>query len=122
MLFITFRCDLYLDLFCENLETDSNYCFSEYDISKLTKIESGFIMSIQQALIDEIELLLRYNLDSTQGGIKVHHTAREELVEAIKRLHEKGLVTEEDGGYLTDLGHEAAEHTQAALRILTSKS
>jgi uncharacterized protein (TIGR02647 family) len=78
-------------------------------------------MSIQQALIDEIELLLRYNLDTTQEGIKVHHTARDGLVSAIKSLHGKGLVTDEDGGYLTDLGHEAAEHTQAALRILTSK-
>lgn len=78
-------------------------------------------MSIKQELIDEIELLLRYNLDTTQEGIKVHHTAREGLVSAIKRLHEKGMVTDEDGGYLTDLGHEAAEHTQAALRILTSK-
>jgi len=78
-------------------------------------------MPIQQALIDEIELLLRYNLDSTQEGIKVHHTAREGLISAIKRLHEKGLVSDEDGGYLTDLGHETAEHTQAALRILTSK-
>jgi len=78
-------------------------------------------MPIQQALIDEIELLLRYNLDSTQEGIKVHHSAREGLVSAIKRLHEKGLVSDEDGGYLTDLGHETAEHTQAALRILTSK-
>jgi len=78
-------------------------------------------MPIKQALIDEIELLLRYNLDTTQEGIKVHHTAREGLVTAVKRLHEKGLVTNEDGGYLTDLGHETAEHTQAALRILNSK-
>jgi uncharacterized protein (TIGR02647 family) len=77
-------------------------------------------MPIQQALVDEIEVLLRYNLDSTQEGIKVHHTAREGLIEATKRLHEKGLVDSDDGGYLTDLGHEAAEHTQAALRILTS--
>lgn len=79
-------------------------------------------MPMQQALIEEIELLLRYNLNSTQEGIKVHHTARKELVTAIQRLYEKGLVSHEDGGYLTDLGHEAAEHTQAALRILTSQN
>lgn len=78
-------------------------------------------MPLQQALVDEIEVLLRYNLASTQEGIKVHHTAREGLVEATKRLHNKGLVGSEDGGYLTDLGHEAAEHTQAALRILRSE-
>ncbi len=78
-------------------------------------------MPLQQDLVDEIEVLLRYNLDTTQEGIKVHHTAREELIEAAKRLHNKGLVDSEDGGYLTDLGHEAAEHTQAALRILSSE-
>ena len=77
-------------------------------------------MTIKQELVDEIELLLRYNLDSTQEGIKVHHSAREGLVTAIERLHKKGLVDSKDGGYLTDLGHEVAEHTQAALRVLTS--
>jgi len=78
-------------------------------------------MPLQQDLVDEIEVLLRYNLDSTQEGIKVHHTAREGLITATQRLHNKGLVDSEDGGYLTDLGHEAAEHTQAALRILSSE-
>ena len=78
-------------------------------------------MTIKQELVDEFEVLLRYNLDTTQEGIKVHHTAREGLITATQRLHEKGLVDSADGGYLTDLGHEAAEHTQAALRILTSE-
>jgi uncharacterized protein (TIGR02647 family) len=78
-------------------------------------------MPLQQDLVDEIEVLLRYNLDSTQEGIKVHHTAREGLITATQRLFKKGLVDSEDGGYLTDLGHEAAEHTQAALRILSSE-
>ena len=71
-------------------------------------------MTIKQELVDEIEVLLRYNLDSTQEGIKVHHTAREGLIAATQRLHTKGLVDSEDGGYLTDLGHEAAEHTGRA--------
>lgn len=79
-------------------------------------------MTIKQELVDEIELLLRYNLDTTQEGIKVHNSAREGLVSATKRLYKKGLVDSEDGGYLTDLGHEAAEHTQAALRILSSNT
>jgi uncharacterized protein (TIGR02647 family) len=79
-------------------------------------------MAIQQNIIDEIEVLLRYNLDTTYEGIKIHHDAREELRGAAKRLFEKGLVTQEDGGYLTDLGHEAAEHTQAAISILLPKN
>jgi len=77
-------------------------------------------MTIKQELIDEIEVLLRYNLDTTQEGIKVHNTARQGLIDASERLFEKGLVSQKDGGYLTDLGHEAAEHTQAALRLLST--
>jgi len=76
-------------------------------------------MTIKQELIDEIEVLLRYNLDTTQG-IKVRRDARQGLIEASERLFNKGLVNQKDGGYLTDLGHEAAEHTQAALRLLSS--
>ncbi|MBT3505350.1 MAG: TIGR02647 family protein [Piscirickettsiaceae bacterium] len=79
-------------------------------------------MPINQQIIDEIEVLLRYNLDTTYEGIKVHQDARPELRDAAKRLFEKGFVTRDDGGYLTDLGHEAAEHTQAAISLLGSKS
>jgi len=88
----------------------------------ITSHKQETMMTIKQELVDEIELLLRYNLDSTQEGIKVHDSAREGLVNAIKRLYGKGLVDSEDGGYLTDLGHEAAEHTQSALRLLSPKN
>jgi len=78
-------------------------------------------MPLKQQLVDEIEVLLRYNLDTTHEGIKVHNDARQALRDATLRLFNKGLVSQEDGGYLTDLGHEVAEHTQAALAILSSK-
>ena len=79
-------------------------------------------MTIKQELIDEIEVLLRYNLETTQEGIKVHHDAREGLITATQRLFDKGLVSQADGGYLTDLGQEAAKHTQSALGLLSSKT
>ncbi len=75
-------------------------------------------MPLKQQLVDEIEVLLRYNLETTQEGLKVHNDARQETREATHRLFKKGLVSQKDGGYLTDLGHEAAEHTQAALNLL----
>jgi len=71
-------------------------------------------------LIEELGILTRYNLTTTQQGIKVHQSADPAIIDAMQRLHDKGLVTERDGGYLTDLGREAAEHAQAALTILTS--
>lgn len=64
--------------------------------------------------------LYENNLTTTQQGIKVHKSADPAIIVAMQRLHNKGLVTEIDGGYLTDLGREAAEHAQAALTILTS--
>lgn len=78
-------------------------------------------MPISSNLIDELNILARYNLATTLEGIKVHHTAAPETIAAIKRLHDKGIVTQDDGGYLTDLGIETAEHIQKALIILSSK-
>ena len=68
--------------------------------------------------IHELDVLIRYNLDSNYQGIKVHRTANPEVIEAVKRLHAKGLVTQVDGGYLTDLGRKAAEHAQTLLLML----
>lgn len=73
---------------------------------------------MRQQQIDQIEVLLHFNLETTLQGLKIHHDARPGLVSAAKQLHELGLITEHDGGYLTDLGHEAAEHLQLALQIM----
>ncbi len=75
-------------------------------------------MNFSRDQIAEIEILVRYNLETTQQGIKVHSTAGEEHVEAVQRLFEKGLVTQVDGGYLTDLGRSAAEHAQTLILML----
>lgn len=72
--------------------------------------------------IEEIEILIRYNLQTTQQGIKVHSNANNDQVNAVKRLFDKGLVTQSDGGYLTDLGRTAAEHAQALILILAPHS
>ena len=70
-------------------------------------------------LVDELNMLVRYNLSTTQEGIKVHKSeAAPAIVAATKRLFDKGLVTQEDGGYLTSLGHEAAEQAQMLLGLL----
>jgi len=66
----------------------------------------------------ELDVLIRYNPDSAFQGIKVHKNANPEVIEAVKRLHAKGLITQIDGGYLTDLGQKAAEHAQTLLLML----
>lgn len=77
-------------------------------------------MSISSELIDEITVLKSFDVSGTQVGIKVHSDATAEVVAATRRLYEKQLVTQPDGGYLTTLGYEAAVHVQQALQILTS--
>ncbi|MCC5827659.1 TIGR02647 family protein [Alkalimonas sp.] len=75
-------------------------------------------MPITPELNAEIRILNLYNLDSVREGLKVHKDADEATKSAIARLHHKGLLTQPDGGYLTDLGVHCAEHLQMALRIL----
>ena len=66
----------------------------------------------------EIDILIHYQLDTTQQGIKVHSSASRDQIDAVRRLYEKGLVTQKDGGYLTDIGRKAAEHAQALVLML----
>ena len=75
-------------------------------------------MPYTQDLVDELNILVRYNLSTTQEGIKVHKTAAPEIIAATLRLYEKGLLSHKDGGYLTNLGREAAEQAQAVLDLL----
>jgi len=71
-------------------------------------------------LVDELNTLIRFNLDTSQQGIKVHTTADPKVIAAVSRLHAKGLVTLADGGYLTSPGRDAAVHAQGALTKLSS--
>ncbi|SFP37383.1 TIGR02647 family protein [Pseudomonas borbori] len=75
-------------------------------------------MSFTPELVAELDLLALFNLGNTQEGLKIHHTAAPQAIAAAKRLHAKGLLTQEDGGYLTSLGLDAAEHAQVLLTIL----
>ena len=75
-------------------------------------------MPYTQDIVEELNILVRYNLSTTQEGIKVHKTATPETIAAAHRLVEKGLVSQDDGGYLTNLGLETAKQAQAVLDIL----
>jgi uncharacterized protein (TIGR02647 family) len=75
-------------------------------------------MTLTDELVAEIKFLSLFNLASHQEGVKVHGDADTTLIAAAQRLFDKGLVTQHDGGYLTDLGVEAAEHAQKLLIVL----
>ncbi len=68
--------------------------------------------------IAELELLTRFDLDSLQAGLKVHHEAPVDVIAAAQRLFNKGMISQDDGGYLTERGHEAATALQRVLNTL----
>ena len=76
-------------------------------------------MSYTPEVVAELEILCLLNLDNSLEGLKVHHDAGHTAIAAAERLHSKGLTTLPDGGYLTSLGRDAAEHAQVLLTILS---
>lgn len=79
-------------------------------------------MQFSSELIDEMRVLTLFNLDSVNSGIKAHRIAEPHILAAISRLYAKGLISQPDGGYLTDLGLHCAEQLQSTLRILGTSS
>ncbi|MEO2268892.1 TIGR02647 family protein [Pseudoalteromonas pernae] len=67
-------------------------------------------MRINQAMVDEMELLAKFPRASHMQGIKVHSDADDAMREAAMRLFEKGITDSPDGGYLTDLGLDLVTH------------
>ena len=78
-------------------------------------------MPLTNDLVHELNTLVRFDPVTTQTGIKVHTNADPAVIAATERLHAKGLLTQVDGGYLTDRGRDVAGHVQAALTILNSR-
>ncbi len=70
------------------------------------------------ATIAELELLARFDLASLQAGLKIHHEAPADVITAAQSLFDKGMVSQSDGGYLTDRGREAAESLQRVLSTI----
>jgi len=79
-------------------------------------------MSFTPELVAELEVLALFDLGSTFEGVKIHQTADPKVIDAAQRLFDKELIDQRDGGYLTSLGRDAAEHVQGLLLILNSKS
>ncbi len=78
-------------------------------------------MALAKFLVDEISILALFNPASTLEGIKVHHDADPDAIAAARRLHDKGLTSLPDGGYLTALGQEAVRHLDSLVTILDAQ-
>jgi uncharacterized protein (TIGR02647 family) len=78
-------------------------------------------MPLDADLIAEMQVLRMFDTSTSQSGLKVHSDAAPEIINATRRLHEKQLISQVDGGYLTPLGYECSVHLQQLLQILNSK-
>lgn len=77
-------------------------------------------MPFNAEITEELNILARYTLETTQEGLKIHSTAEPSVVAAAQRLFDKGLISQPDGGYLTDLGRKATEHAKDLLTIVAA--
>lgn len=77
-------------------------------------------MPFNAEIAEELNILARYTLETTQAGLKIHSTAESNVIAAAQRLFDKGLISQPDGGYLTDLGRKATEHAQDLLSIIAA--
>jgi len=77
-------------------------------------------MPFNQELTEELNLILKFPNKSLMQGLKIHHDADPNVVAAAQRLFDKGIVTQPDGGYLTNLGHDLAEHAVVIQSALTT--
>jgi uncharacterized protein (TIGR02647 family) len=77
-------------------------------------------MPFTPALTEELNLILKFPNKSLMQGLKIHHDADPAMVAAAQRLYDKGIVTQADGGYLTNLGHDLAEHAEVIRSALST--
>ena len=75
-------------------------------------------MKFSTEQLDEINSLLLFDIQNPLDGIKTHSHASPEVITAVKHLFDKELITQVDGGYLTDAGKKAAEHAHALAGFL----
>lgn len=78
-------------------------------------------MLFTSTTLEELNLLLQFDNATSGSGIKVHSSARVEVITACRSLFDKDLVSQPDGGYLTDAGIEALGHVQILSGLLAEK-
>jgi uncharacterized protein (TIGR02647 family) len=70
-------------------------------------------------LFEEMKLLAKFPTQSQLEGIKIHNDALPVVISAAKALFDKGLISQSDGGYLTDSGIETVDNLHRVLATLS---
>ncbi len=77
-------------------------------------------MSYSADNLAELNLLMLYNSPTSLEGIKIHKSADSAVIAAAQRLFKNHFITQVDGGYLTPLGSQAAEHAHSLYDMLNA--
>ena len=77
-------------------------------------------MSYSPQNIAELDVLMLFSSLSGLEGVKIHKTADASMIAAAQHLYEGGFITQVDGGYLTPLGVQAAEHAHSLYTMLNA--
>ena len=77
-------------------------------------------MSYTPQNLAELDVLMLFNSPSGLEGVKIHKTADAAVISAARHLHQNGFITQVDGGYLTPLGIQAAEHAHSLFAMLNA--
>jgi uncharacterized protein (TIGR02647 family) len=77
-------------------------------------------MSYTPQNLSELKVLMQFNSPTSLEGIKIHKSAAPDVIAAAQHLHSGGFITQIDGGYLTQLGIETAEHAHSLFYLLNS--
>ncbi|PJG59950.1 TIGR02647 family protein [Aeromonas cavernicola] len=76
------------------------------------------IDQISDDVINQLKVLACFDPANLSLGIKLRSDMAEELCQAAAHLHRQGLISAEDGGYLTPFGMTMVEHLQHLLVAL----
>ena len=76
------------------------------------------IKNYPEQLFNELKLLAKFPEESHLEGLKIHHNANPEMIDSARSLFNKGMISQVDGGYLTDSGREMVEHLHTVLDTL----
>ena len=70
------------------------------------------------AFWQDLRLLSLFDLTNLEQGLKLHRDSDAQLQSAANRLFQNGVITAEDGGYLTPFGVSLLEHLDHLLTAL----
>ncbi len=76
------------------------------------------INQVSDDFVNELKILACFDPANMSLGIKLRSDMSEALCQAAERLHNQGLISATDGGYLTPFGMTMLEHLQHLLAAL----